>query len=101
VSGTFLRCSFAKNCWLNIGVHAPTWLKPNRADSTYQKKLGSAVCYGYNYFDDLVYMERNAWLFSGEDPSSRLVLTVVQERIRFRYPLSEEFTILKYEIMAS
>jgi hypothetical protein len=27
----FFRCSFAKNCWSQIGVNVPTWLKPERA----------------------------------------------------------------------
>jgi hypothetical protein len=25
----FYRCSFAKNCWTQIGVTVPTWLKPD------------------------------------------------------------------------
>jgi hypothetical protein len=27
----FFKCSFAKNCWAQIGVNVPTWLKPDRA----------------------------------------------------------------------
>jgi hypothetical protein len=27
----FFRCSFAKNCWQQIGVVVPTWLKLERA----------------------------------------------------------------------
>jgi hypothetical protein len=27
----FLRCSFAKNCWVRIGVVVPWWLRSERA----------------------------------------------------------------------
>jgi hypothetical protein len=36
----FLRCSFMKNCWLRIGVHVPTWLKPDRATRYIKRSLG-------------------------------------------------------------
>jgi hypothetical protein len=28
---SFLRCAFAKNCWLHLGVAVPWWLRPDRA----------------------------------------------------------------------
>jgi hypothetical protein len=35
----FLRCPFAKNCWLMIGVHVPSWLRPHRAVKHIKRQL--------------------------------------------------------------
>jgi hypothetical protein len=35
----FLRCPFAKNCWLLIGVQAPSWLRPQRAVKHIKRQL--------------------------------------------------------------
>jgi hypothetical protein len=40
VRHVFLKCSFAKNCWLRIGVHVPTWLKPDRVTRHIKRSLG-------------------------------------------------------------
>jgi hypothetical protein len=36
----FLRCPFVKNCWLQIRVPLPTWLRPERATSYIKGILG-------------------------------------------------------------
>jgi hypothetical protein len=35
----FFKCSFAKNCWAQIGIIVPTWLKPERATSHIKRLL--------------------------------------------------------------
>jgi hypothetical protein len=35
----FLRCPFAKNCWLLIGVHVPARLRPQRAVRNIKRQL--------------------------------------------------------------
>jgi hypothetical protein len=35
----FYRCSFAKQCWLQIGISMPTWLKHDKATRYIKRKL--------------------------------------------------------------
>jgi hypothetical protein len=66
----FFRCPFAKNCWLQIEVLVPMWLKPDRATSHIRRKLRVPfameiiilMCWS-------IWKERNSWIFKNEDPS--------------------------------
>jgi hypothetical protein len=70
LSHLFLRCPFAKNCWLQIGVSLPTWVRPKRATTYIKTILGVPfrmeiivlMCWS-------IWKERNGWIFSNEDPS--------------------------------
>jgi hypothetical protein len=35
----FYRCSIAKQCWLQIGIVVPTWLKSDRATRYIKRKF--------------------------------------------------------------
>jgi hypothetical protein len=35
----FMRCPFAKNCWLLLMVHVPSWLRPQRAVKHIKRQL--------------------------------------------------------------
>jgi hypothetical protein len=55
----FLRCSFSKNCWMQIGVIVPVWLRLERATRYIKRALWGTICNGdYNSLV-LLYMERN------------------------------------------
>jgi hypothetical protein len=66
----FLRCPFAKRCWLLIGVQVPTWLRPQRAVRNIKRQLRVPfameviiiMCWS-------IWTERSSWLFRNEEPS--------------------------------
>jgi hypothetical protein len=68
----FFKCSFVRNCWSQIGVVVPTWLKPKRAKRHIKRsfripfimKIIIIMCW-------CIWTERNAWLFNNED--SRII----------------------------
>jgi hypothetical protein len=67
----FFRCSFAKNCWSQIGVTVPTWLRPDRATKHIKRSLD--VPFSMEIIMLMtwcIWRERNAWLFSNLDPSA-------------------------------
>jgi hypothetical protein len=35
----FFKCLFARNCWNQIGVNSPTWLKPDRTSRNIKRAL--------------------------------------------------------------
>jgi hypothetical protein len=65
----FFKCSFARNCWVQIGIIVPTWLKPERATKHIKRLLNVSfameiiilMCW-------CIWSERNAWIFNNEDP---------------------------------
>jgi hypothetical protein len=66
----FLRCSFAKQCWMLIGVIVSDWLGPERA--TRHVKISLGVPFAMEIIIIMpwcIWKERNAWIFNNEDPS--------------------------------
>jgi hypothetical protein len=66
----FFRCPFAKNCWLQIAVLVPMWLKPDRAIGHIRRKL--RVPFAMEIIILMcccIWKERNSWIFKNEDPS--------------------------------
>jgi hypothetical protein len=65
----FFKCSFAKNCWHQIGVVVSTWLKPGRATRHIRRSLSVPFA-----MEIIILMcwristTRNAWLFNEENP---------------------------------
>jgi hypothetical protein len=65
----FLKCAFARNCWNQIGVMVPTWLKPERATRHLKRLLG--VPFAMEIIVILcwcIWKEQNSWIFNNEDP---------------------------------
>jgi hypothetical protein len=65
----FFKCSFARNCWAQIGIIVPTWLKLEK-ETRHIKRLLKApfameiiilMCWR-------IWSERNGWLFNNEAP---------------------------------
>jgi hypothetical protein len=64
-----LRCPFAKNCWMPIGVSIPSWLRPERATRRIKRSLGlpfamdiiMIMCWS-------IWKEMNSWFFSNIAP---------------------------------
>jgi hypothetical protein len=66
----FFRCSFAKKCWMQIGVVVPRWLRPERATRHLKRTLGVPFAMLIVMIMTwCIWKERNNWLFSNEDPS--------------------------------
>jgi hypothetical protein len=66
----FFRCSFAKTCWMQIGVVVPGWLRPERATRHLKRTLG--VPFAMEIIMIMtwcIWKERNGSLFGNEDPS--------------------------------
>jgi hypothetical protein len=66
----FFTCPFAKNCWNQIGVLVPSWLKPERA--TRHIKRAHNLPFAMEVIILMswcIWSERNSWLFGNEDPS--------------------------------
>jgi hypothetical protein len=76
----FLRCPFANNCWLQIGVIVPTWLKPEMTTRHIKKSLG--VPFAMEIIVLMmwcIWKERHAWLFNNVDPSVELCKAVFKK----------------------
>jgi hypothetical protein len=66
----FLRCPFAKNCWLLNTVNAPTWLRPDRAIRHIKRTLRVPFAMVITILMSWsIWKVINVWLFNGEDPS--------------------------------
>jgi hypothetical protein len=97
----FFKCPFARNCWSQIGINPPTWLKPDRTTRNIKRALRVPfpidiiilMCWG-------IWHERNAWIFSFEDPPGGKMLGNLQERICSCYTQSKAKLVCRYEIMA-
>jgi hypothetical protein len=66
----FLRCPFTKNCWLLIGVHVPSWLRPHRAVKHIKRQV--RVLFAMELIIIMswsIWTERNSWLFRNIDPT--------------------------------
>jgi hypothetical protein len=66
----FFRCSFAKNCWLSIGVQVPTWLRLKGAITRIKRNM--KVPFTMEVIIIMfwsIWIERNTWIFQDEDPS--------------------------------
>jgi hypothetical protein len=85
----FYRCSFAKQCMLQIGIIVPTSLKPDRATRYIKRKLRIPfameiiilMCWN-------IWIERNIWVFDSVDP------TVQNCKATFK----REFTLLWHKV---
>jgi hypothetical protein len=66
VSHLFLRCSFAKNCWMQIGVIASVWLRPRHIKITLVVPFVMEIIIVMTW---CIWKERNVWIFNSEDPS--------------------------------
>jgi hypothetical protein len=66
----FYKCSFAKNCWAQIGDNVPTWLKPDRATKHIKRNLRVtfAMVIIIIIMCCCIWSEMNDWLFNNEDP---------------------------------
>jgi hypothetical protein len=63
------KCSFVRNCWMQIGVNVPTWLKPARA--TRHIKIFLRVPFAIEIIIITcwcIWTERNDWLFNNSHP---------------------------------
>jgi hypothetical protein len=58
----FLRCPFAKNCCMSIGVSVLSWLRPERATRHIKRSLGLSFCNGHHYDHVLEYLKREEFL---------------------------------------
>jgi hypothetical protein len=54
----FLRYHFTKNCWLQIGVIVPSWLRPKRAVKHIKTALQVPFCNGSHHTHVLEYLDR-------------------------------------------
>jgi hypothetical protein len=54
----FLRYHFTKNCWLQIGVIVPSWLRPKRAGKHIKTALQVPFCNGSHHTHVLEYLDR-------------------------------------------
>jgi hypothetical protein len=85
----FYRCSLAKQCWQQIGVSVPTWLRPQRATCYIKRRLRVSfsmeiiilICWS-------IWTERNRWIFNNEDPSIQQCMTTFKK----------EFTLLWHRV---
>jgi hypothetical protein len=65
----FFKCPFARNCWNQISINPPMWLKPDRASRNIKRALRVPFA-----VDIIILMcwsiwhERNAWIFNFEYP---------------------------------
>jgi hypothetical protein len=65
----FFKCSFGRNCWLQIGVIVSTWLKPTRATRYIKRML--RVPFAMEIIITMCWCiksERNEWLFNNVHP---------------------------------
>jgi hypothetical protein len=89
----FLRYSFAKNYWLQIGVLVPSWLKPDRATNHIKRALMVPFTMEIIMVMCLcIWKERNGWLFNNVDPSVehckttfKLEFAMVIHRVKARH----------------
>jgi hypothetical protein len=77
------RCSFAKNCWQQIGVIVPTWLKLDRA--TLHIKRAIMLPFAMKIIILMfwsIWKERNAWIFDSQPPLMDKCLITFKKEIR-------------------
>jgi hypothetical protein len=53
----FFKCLFARNCWNQIGVVVPTWIKAERATKKHQTSNQLTICYGHNHSNALEHLD--------------------------------------------
>jgi hypothetical protein len=66
----FFKCSFARNCWRQVGVIVPTWLRVDRATRYIKRRL--RVPFAMKIIILMywcIWLERNVWIFNEIDPS--------------------------------
>jgi hypothetical protein len=69
IKAPFFKCSFARNCWRQIGVNVATWLKPARATRHIKRLL--IVPFTMEIIIIMcwcIWTERNDWLFNDSHP---------------------------------